>query len=375
MGGESAALPEWIETNVPLAPHTTLGLGGPARYFTTAADEPALVERLRWAAARGLPVHVLGGGSNTVFADAGFDGLVVHVGLRGIALARSGEHVLVTAAAGECWSALVDFCVDQGLGGIECLAGIPGQVGATPIQNVGAYGQEIGDVLWSVDALERGSLARVRLAGAECELGYRQSRFKRADRERFVILTVTLRLRAGARPVLRYPELEAAVRAAVDLEALAPGAPALRAIRDQVVRLRRQKSMVVDPEDPESRSAGSFFVNPVLGPAALAALRARLPEPQALPAHRAAGGTKVSAAWLIEQAGFRRGYARRGVAVSSRHALALVNRGGTTTALLELAWEIQQAVRARFGIALELEPTIVGPDCSAGVLASGSSAG
>jgi UDP-N-acetylmuramate dehydrogenase len=351
--------PAPVREQVLLAPFTTLGLGGHARYFARADSEAAIAACLRWAAARGLPVHVLGGGSNTVFADGGYPGLVLHLATAGLEATPAGGQVLVTAAAGGGWASLVDWCVDQGLGGVECLAGIPGQVGATPIQNVGAYGQQVGDVLWRLRVLDRASLAVSQLAAADCGLGYRDSRFRFTDRDRYVILSVTVRLQPGARPVLRHQELAALVRTGVRLEALPAGAPALRAVRDAVVGLRRQKSMIFDPADPESHSAGSFFVNPVLEAAPLEALRGRLAEPGALPVHAAPDGFKVSAAWLIEQAGFARGFTRHGVGVSARHSLSLVNRGGSTAALLELAEDIRRAVRDRFGVELRLEPAVV----------------
>jgi len=354
-----------LRENVPLAPHTTIGLGGDARYFWDCASESELREALQFGVERRLPIQVLGGGSNMIFSDAGYPGLVVKIGIQGAALQEAGDAVLVQVAAGADWDALVREAVDRGLAGIECLSGIPGTVGATPVQNVGAYGQEIAETLVSVACLDRASLERRQFRADECRFAYRQSRFKREDRDRYIILEVTLRLRKQARPLLRYAELADEVRRTAPIDALAPAA-ALGAVRDAVLALRRRKSMVLAVGDPNARSVGSFFLNPILGPGALEALRRRLgtmdgPVPT-FPAERAGGvgGVKVPAAWLVERAGFAKGYRRGGVGISSNHALALVNHHGTTAELLALAEPIERAVYDRFGIRLEREPVVVG---------------
>ena len=349
--------PELLE-NVPLAPLTTIGLGGPARFFARVRSSAGLVRALRWAAERDLPVQVLGGGSNTVFADEGFAGLVLHIVSRGIAFRPDGEAVLCVAQAGSVWDDVVAAAVAQGLGGIECLSGIPGSVGATPVQNVGAYGQEIAESLKWVRAYERPSGRIVRLRGEECGLGYRQSRFKGPDRDRFVILAVAMRLRPGERPHLGYREV--AARALQDGVAGLPPAEALAAVRRIVLDLRRGKSMLRDLSDPNARSVGSFFLNPVLTKAQYAGLKERLGTKAAeLPVFPSGESVKVSAAWLIGAAGFMRGERRDGVGISERHLLALVNRGGNTRQLLALSDEIRRAVARAFAIELQPEPVIV----------------
>lgn len=350
-----------VRDDVPLAPCTTLGLGGPARHFVECRSEAAVRAALEWAARRRLPVFVLGGGSNVVFPDAGFPGLVLHVALDGIAY-REGPAPEVAAGAGVAWDAVVREAVSRRWGGIECLSGIPGTAGATPIQNVGAYGQEVAHTLRSVACLDRKTLERRVFSPDECGFDYRSSRFKTRDRDRYVILEVIFTLQRDAPPCLDYAAVREAAAGA--LERAAPD-EALSIARAAVLAVRRGKSMVLDPNDPNTRSAGSFFMNPVLTTRDFADLQARWhaagnadPIP-ALPA--TAGRVKVPAAWLVERAGFAKGYRRGGVGISSRHALALVNHGGTTAQLVALAGDIVGAVRERFGIRLEPEPDIVRP--------------
>jgi UDP-N-acetylmuramate dehydrogenase len=350
----------WQE-DVLLAPYTTLGLGGRARYFVECATEAEIRSALEHAAERRLPVYVLGGGSNVVFRDSGFPGLVLRVTIGGIGF-RDASAPEVTAGAGADWDAMVRGAVERGWTGIECLSGIPGTVGGTPIQNVGAYGQEIAETLTSVTCLDRVTLERRTFRAAECGFGYRDSRFKGRDRGRYVVLEVVLGLRRDAPPAIRYPELQAAVAQAASLGALAPPA-AVRVVRDTVLQLRRAKSMLLDPADPNARSAGSFFMNPLLSAAAFATLEGRWRsggETAPIPTYPAGSAIKVPAAWLVERAGFPKGYRRGGAGVSSRHALALVNLGGTSAELLALAEAIRSGVHARFGIQLEYEPEVVG---------------
>ncbi len=348
---------------VMLAGYTTLRLGGPAGKFVEAPGEPAVLDAVRGADASGEAVLILGGGSNLVVADAGFPGTVVHVATRGIDIRRErGDRgaALLCAAAGEDWDAIVTRCVAEGLAGVECLAGIPGLVGATPIQNVGAYGQEVAEAITSVRALDRGSARVVRLDRAACGFGYRTSMFKRAP-GRFLILDVTFKLDPErlSRPI-RYAELASSLGVAAGRRA------PLGEVRAAVLELRRGKAMVLDPADPDTRSAGSFFTNPVLGPDQLAAVedavRRRLGAGTRVPRFAAPGGSvKVPAAWLIERAGFGKGYAACGVRISSRHTLALTNPGGATTAgLVALAREIRDSVQNAFGVTLDPEPVLVG---------------
>jgi UDP-N-acetylmuramate dehydrogenase len=349
-----------IRDDVPLAPLTTLELGGRARHLVEAPDEAAVLAALAWAEARGLPVLVLGGGSNVVVADAGFAGLVVRVTSRGRAFAApdgAGE-VRVTAAAGEPWDDLVAETVARGLAGLECLSGIPGLAGATPIQNVGAYGQEVSDTIRAVRVFDRRAGATVELSPEDCAFAYRDSAFRR-EPDRYVVLAVTFGLRPGGAPTLRYQELA---------DALARGAPTLEATRATVLALRRRKSMVIAADDPNRRSAGSFFTNPVVAAdvaerlAARAAAEGVVAAAADVPRWPAGPGlVKLSAGWLIERAGVARGLRRGAVGVSTAHALALVHHGGGTTAeLVALARHVRDAVSARFGVTLTPEPVFVG---------------
>ncbi len=331
---------------------TTLGLGGPAARWVEATTEEQLVETVRDLDAAGEPVLVVGGGSNLVVSDAGFPGTVVLVANRDVSVV--GDRVEV--AAGVDWDDLVRTTVEQGLAGMECLSGIPGRVGATPVQNVGAYGQEVAQTVTSVRAYDRVADEVVTLTPEECRFSYRMSRFK-AEAGRWVVLSVAFQLAPGplSTPV-RYAELADALSIAVG-----ESAPLAEA-RQAVLTLRRAKGMVLDPSDPDSRSAGSFFTNPVLSAEQLAALIDRLPIGVSVPSYQENGGAaKVSAAWLIEQAGFCKGDLPGPVGISSKHVLALVNRGGGSTAdLIRAARLIRDAVHERFGIALVPEPVLVG---------------
>jgi UDP-N-acetylmuramate dehydrogenase len=351
-------LPFAVSSDVPLAPLTTLELGGPARFLARAQTEAAVAEALRWGDGRGLPVFVLGGGSNLVVGDAGFEGLVLQMALPGLSFQTSGDEVLVEAGAGQPWDALVAEAVGRGLAGLECLSGIPGLVGATPIQNVGAYGQEVGETIRQVRVLDRRTLAVSTLGPEACAFGYRDSAFKRTP-ERHVVLGVTFALRPGGAPALRYPELR---------DALTGREPSLAEVRATVLALRRRKSMVIDAADENRRSAGSFFMNPVVPAAegervAGQAVREGLVQgPAEVPRFPLPDGqVKLAAGWLIERAGIARGLRQGAVGISSRHALALVHHGGGRTAdLLALARHVRDTVAGRFGVRLVPEPTLLG---------------
>jgi UDP-N-acetylmuramate dehydrogenase len=345
-----------VATDVPLAPLTTLELGGPARFFVRAEDQATVAEALRWARGRGLPVFVLGGGSNLVVSDAGFEGLVLQVAPPGLAFHDEGGQVLIEAGAGQPWDALVADAVGRGLAGVECLSGIPGFVGATPIQNVGAYGQEVGETIRRVRVMDRQSLAVTELEPRDCGFGYRDSRFKR-EPDRFVVLAVTFGLRPGGAPTIRYPELRQAL----------PGGAGLAEVRTTVLELRRRKSMVIDPTDENRRSAGSFFMNPIVSPeeadriCAVALAEGLVSDATQVPRFPAPGGVKLAAGWLIERAGVTKGFRQGPVGVSSRHALALVHHGGGRAAdLLALARLVRDTVAIRFGVRLVAEPTFLG---------------
>jgi len=322
-------------SGVPLAPLTTLRLGGPARTLVTAYDEAELVQAVRDADAAGEPLLVLGGGSNLVLPDEGFDGTVVRVAVRGLMGRREGDCVLLDAAAGEDWDPFVAAAVADRLVGVEALSGIPGLVGASPVQNIGAYGQDVAQTVTAVRAYDRSTGEVVVLTGEQCRFAYRWSTFK-AQPGRYVVLAVQFGLIEGelGAPV-RYAEL--ARRLGVQVGERAP----LGEVREAVLALRRGKGMVLDAADPDTRSAGSFFTNPVLSADAFAPLQARgapgFPEPD--------GRVKTSAAWLIEQAGFGKGHGDGPVGLSSKHTLALVNRGGGTAADLRRAAGLLAAAR------------------------------
>ena len=335
-----------------LADLTTLRVGGPARRLVRPASEADLIAAVADCDRRGEPVLVLGGGSNVVVSDAGFDGTVVHTGgLRGIAtedvMACSGAFFGV--AAGEPWDAVVAHCVDNGFVGVEALSGIPGSTGATPIQNVGAYGQEVSQTIARVRTWDR-QLGRVHtLSAVDCRFGYRSSVFKRHP-DRWVVLSVSFQLRLGpdSEPV-RYAEL--ASRLGIAVGERAP----LAEVREAVLALRRGKGMVLDAADHDTWSAGSFFTNPVLTAAQAALL------PADAPRHPAGELVKTSAAWLIEHAGFGKGFGDGPARLSGKHTLALTNRGAATAAdVLALAREVRDGVERRFGVRLVPEPVLIG---------------
>jgi UDP-N-acetylmuramate dehydrogenase len=332
-----------------LASRTTLRLGGAARELITATVTQEIPRLVR--APHLDPVLVLAGGSNVVIADAGFPGTVLLLRNRGISIAADGGSVIVTVAAGEPWDDVVARTVAEGWAGVECLSGIPGSAGATPIQNVGAYGQEVAETIVSVRAYDRYRDAVEVLGPAGCGFGYRTSIFKHSDR--WIVLEVVLRLTPGVLSTpIRYPELARALGIGVGERA------PLDETRAAVLKLRAGKGMVLDADDPDTYSVGSFFTNPVLPAAGFARLRERAPEAPAWPQQD--GTVKTSAAWLIERAGFAKGYGRDGVSISTKHTLALTNRGtGTTYALLELAREIRAGVSERFGVTLVPEPVLV----------------
>jgi UDP-N-acetylmuramate dehydrogenase len=343
----------------PLAPLTSLELGGHAAYFVDATERAHVRQALLWAQTHDLPVAFLGGGSNLVVSDAGYPGLVVRMATRGIRCVEAGEDVLLEVEAGEPWQSAVDAALAENLAGLECLTGIPGSTGATPIQNVGAYGQEIADTLADVDILDRTDLRATTWTREQCELSYRDSRFKQ-EPDRFVVLGVRFRLLRGGAPTLRYPELEQALAGRY--------APNLQQVADAVRLLRARKSMLLDPHDENGRSAGSFFKNPIVSEReaqrvqAVCLARGLVRAARDVPAFPVAtGSVKLAAGFLVEGAGFRKGQRLGAVGISSKHALCLVHHGGgQTRELLALAREIQTRVDQTFGVKLELEPVCWG---------------
>jgi UDP-N-acetylmuramate dehydrogenase len=341
-----------FQPHVPLAPCSTLGVGGIARWFAHARTADEIAGAHHWATERQMDLFVLGGGSNLVIADAGFEGLVLRVALGGVVVAERGTTTSVRAGAGESWDDVVSTAVARGLAGVECLSGIPGSVGGTPVQNVGAYGQEVKDTIESVTVFDRQSAASATLSNEECRFAYRMSRFKREDADRFIVCDVTFALRPGP-PTLTYADV---VR---HFERRGIHTPTLADVRAGVLEIRRRKGMVLDAADPDTRSVGSFFMNPVLP----SAVHARLAGPDGpapgfiLPD----GAVKVPAAWLIEQAGFDKGSGTGRVGLSTKHPLAIVNRGGATASeVVEFAVRIKKQVEDRFGVSLRPEPVFVG---------------
>lgn len=334
----------------PLANHTTFRLGGPARRFVEATTEKQLIDTVADCDSRGEPVLVLGGGSNVLIADEGFDGTVVKVATRGVrAEAADCSGAQLEVAAGEVWDELVARAVAAQWSGMETLSGIPGSVGAVPIQNVGAYGAEVATLIQRVRTWDRAEGAIRTFAAAECGFGYRDSRFKR-EKGRHLVLRVDFQLPLGelGQPV-RYPELARALGVEVGQRA-----PAAR-VRETVLAIRRRKGMVLDANDHDTWSAGSFFTNPILTPGQAASLPAEAPR------FPAGEGVKTSAAWLIQHAGYPAGHGSGPARLSTRHVLALTNRGCATTAdVLALAREIRDGVRERFGITLVPEVNLVG---------------
>jgi UDP-N-acetylmuramate dehydrogenase len=332
-----------------------MGVGGPARFFVEAADEAAVLAALEWARRRGLPFRVLGGGSNLVVADQGVEGLVVRIALRGISVRETEDGVELTAAAGEPWDDLVGQTVARGWAGFECLSGVPGLVGATPIQNVGAYGQEVGETLTAVRALDTETGRVVALDRSECRFTYRDSLFKSVEPGRWVVLAVGYRLRPGGAPTVRYAELERYLGARGITE------PSLADVRTAVLAIRRSKSMVVEAGDENRRSCGSFFTNPIVAPVEVGRVEALSGDPAMPRWPQPDGGVKLAAAWLIERAGFPRGFRDGPVGLSTRHSLAIVaHEGARAGHVLAFARRVQAGVEARFGVRLTPEPQFWG---------------
>lgn len=341
------------QAGVPLAPLTTIGIGGVARWFVRATDVEDVAAAHRWCGEERVPLVVLGGGSNLVVADEGVGGLVVQIAIPGIDIEVHGTEAVMQVGAGEPWDEIVAAAVARGLAGLECLSGIPGSVGGTPVQNVGAYGQAVAASITAVTVFDTRSASVTTLTGAECGFGYRTSRFKREDAGRFIVCDVRFALRPGP-PTVTYPDV------ITYLEQSAIPSPTLDEVRRAVLSIRRRKGMVIDESDPDTRSVGSFFINPVVADTVHAGLASASGGP--VPGFPMPGGQfKIPAAWLIERSGFPRGYESGRVGLSSKHPLAIINRGGATARnVLELAGRIKRQVADRFGIWLRPEPAFIG---------------
>jgi len=345
-----------ITENVPLAPLTTLKVGGPARYFIEAMSVAEVSEAVEFSRSRNLPLFVLGGGSNLVISDAGWPGLVLKIGITGINHRHGHDEVVFEVGAGEDWDKFVGMVVTHNIAGLECLSGIPGSVGATPVQNVGAYGEEVGNTIESVLVLDLRDRQLRELGKEECAFSYRTSIFNTSERGRYIILQVNYLLKHGGEAYIAY----------ADLKKYFAGwnkKPTLADTRDAVKKIRAGKGMLIVPGDDDCRSAGSFFKNPILSAdeyerltARAAAKNLQIPSYPALATQR-----KVSAAWLVEHSGFSKGYGNGSVGISRKHALAIVNRGNATAAdIVAFKEDIQGRVEEIWGILLEPEPVFVG---------------
>ena len=346
-------MPLRIEENVPLAPLTTIGIGGPARFFSRATSVDEAVEALAWASDRNLPVFVMGGGSNLLISDDGFPGLVLKTDFAGITVESEDEFATVRVAAGEPWDPFVERAVGSGWAGIECLSGIPGSTGATPIQNVGAYGQDVSETIIRVEVLDRTTGLVQSFTNEECRFGYRSSRFKNDERDRYIVISVTFRLKKNGPATVRYPELQRY------LDERKVSLHDLGTVREAVITIRKRKGMVIDAADPDTRSDGSFFMNPVLSAEDFARFKKVVDGAPGFPSSD--GSVKLSAAWLIEHAGFHKGFVHGNTGLSSKHSLAVINRGGATAhEVVELVEMIQKGVREKFGVEIHPEPNFIG---------------
>jgi UDP-N-acetylmuramate dehydrogenase len=341
-----------IKEFVPLAEFTTFKIGGRARFFIEAESESDVIEALNFACVNALEVFILGGGSNVLIADEGFDGLVIKVSIKGLSLSsKDAETFLVTAGAGEDWDGLVAFCARENLQGFECLSGIPGLVGGTPVQNVGAYGQEVSETIFSVKVLERASGKIFEMNNGDCGFAYRTSVFNTTKKNHFIVLAVTFALKSNGEPKIVYKDLQ---------EYFGEKKPTLQETREAVLEIRRAKSMVIDRDDLNSRSAGSFFKNPIVKRERFEKIRAEFDG--SIPNYPVDENTvKIPAAWLIERSGFEKGYRKGNVGISTNHTLAIVNFGNASAReVYALKNEIQARVQERFGISLLPEPVFIG---------------
>lgn len=343
---------------MPLAPLTTLKVGGGARFFVRAESEEQVVQTFDFAVKNDLPIFILGGGSNLLISDDGFRGLVLQIAIKGIDKFQEKDGtVYITVGAGEDWDEFVASCVAEDLQGVECLSGIPGFVGGTPVQNVGAYGQEVSETIVSVRAFDREKRETAALTNADCGFTYRKSIFNSTENGRYIVLSVTYALRIGGEPKVVYKDLK---------EVFGEKTPTLAKTREAVLKVRRAKSMVIDEFDPNSRSAGSFFKNPIITSEEFEnvvkiATSMGIEKVPTFPAGY--GKVKIPAAWLIERAGFSKGYTKGNAGLSENHTLALINRGGATAAdILALKKEIEEGVERAFSVALKTEPVFVGFD-------------
>ena len=345
-----------ILRDIPLAPYTTLKVGGPARYFVEAQSESEILQALAYAREHSLEVFVLGGGSNLVVSDTGWSGLVLKISIMGIKTTPKNGRVLFTAGAGEEWDTLVARSVEENCAGIECMSGIPGTVGGTPVQNVGAYGQEVAETITTVRVIDTSSGDTREFSNSECGFLYRTSIFNTSEKGRYIVTRVSYALWPDQPPRVEYADLKRYF-------ASSTSSPTLLQVRNAVREIRASKAMLITPNEENSRSAGSFFKNPIISPAEYERMSA-IPQPdnQKPPKYPAPDGyVKISAAWLVERAGFHKGFGNGRVGISTKHTLAIVNRGGATAAeIIQFKNKVQEGVFKVFGVQLHPEPVFVG---------------
>lgn len=347
--------------NVPLAPYTTLGVGGPARFFVEVKNEDRILDATGFARARSCPYFILGSGSNIVVSDTGFPGVVIKMDIPGIKVQGKINDARISVGAGVAWDIFVQYCVTENLAGVECLSGIPGTVGGAPVQNIGAYGEEAGDVILRVRVLDRLSHSITELDNADCQFTYRSSIFNSTHKDRYVILNVEFALRSDGRSRVQYKDLQKHFARSSQL-------PKISEVRQAVLQIRESKGMILNDSDPDSKSVGSFFKNPVLdletiaGVESVARERGILGASETIPRFTTPEGhEKLAAAWFIERAGFHKGFALGRAGISGKHALAIINKGGATARdILDLMYKIQERVLELVGIELEPEPVFVG---------------
>jgi len=353
-------MPE-IKNNILIAPHTTINLGGTAKYFCECRNENELSGSLKYAFENKLQFVLIGGGSNVIFPDGKFDGLVIKLTGENIKLTDESEsEVLIKVWAGTGWDKFVEWSVYKGYQGIECLSGIPGSTGATPVQNVGAYGQEVGSSIANVICIDKSYFKEHVFANKQCKFGYRDSIFKNEYYGKYIIIYIEFRLSKINEPEIKYADLAKETENSSEYNKLLKREARLAFIRNKVIEIRRRKSMVADESDSESKSCGSFFTNPVLTYEEFEKISRKITElGYDMPFYKSGDKYKIPAAYLIEKAGFEKGYTKGNVGISRSHTLALVNRGGTSKELLKLAEEIRNIVFDRFGVNLDYEPFII----------------
>ena len=345
-----------LEKSIQLSKLTTICLGGRAEYFVSAQNIKEIEEAIQFSQEQNLKLIVLGGGSNVIFPDENLKALILKIDLKGVKFINKDNKVVAKVAAGENWDNFVLQAIEKGLSGVESLSGIPGSVGATPMQNVGAYGQEVANTITKVCAINKTTLKQVEFSKKECDFSYRSSRFKTYDKDKYIITKVEFVLDKINQPKIYYPELTRAIEKE-NVKDSGSRMEILQKIRQKVLELRKNKSMVIDKNDPNSKSCGSFFTNPIVSNQIFEKIKKDYPQIPSFPENKK---IKIPAAWLIEQSGFKKGHKHKGVGISTNHSLAIINTGsGKADEVKDLAAKIQKAVKNKFGLILTPEPVII----------------